>query len=137
MSEYIYKMSWYDSKRHTVSNTDMYYLYEGHTRWGHHWPEGLNCSQRCEIRVIKVDTNSKEYKMASKSSNIASNNELTAVENYIELLQGRPYVQVDQWEWDSKKRVLNIWYEDLNCDLKMGFYEFTFEELLEDGLERI
>ena len=75
--------------------------------------------------------------MASKSSNIASNNELTAVENYIELLQGRPYVQVDQWEWDSKKRVLNIWYEDLNCDLKMGFYEFTFEELLEDGLERI
>ena len=137
MSEYIYKMSWYDSKRHTVSNTDMYYLYEGHTRWGHNWPEGCNGSQRCEIRVRKVNKNSTKYKMAVENSIIASKNELTAIKNYIKLLEGRPGVKVGHWDYNTKERVLYLLYEDLNNDWDMNLTDFTFEELLEDGLERI
>ena len=68
MSEYIYKMSWYESNRHKVSEKDMYYLYEEHTRWGHNWPINRNGHQRCEIRVVKVDKNSVVYKSAVENS---------------------------------------------------------------------
>ena len=71
---YIYQMNWYSSARSTKSDTTMYYLHEKHTRWGHNWREGCNGSQRCEIRVIQVLTDSNEYDMAVKNSNLADLN---------------------------------------------------------------
>jgi hypothetical protein len=65
---YIYQMNWFPSARSMTSHTIMYFLYEKDTRWGHNWIEGTNGSQRCEIRVIKVKTDSNEYESAVKNS---------------------------------------------------------------------
>ena len=62
---YIYKMSWYESPRHKISHTDMYYLNEEDTRWGH--DEG----ERCEIRVIRVKRDSDDYRMAERNTHTA------------------------------------------------------------------
>ena len=74
--EYIYEMSWYESKRHTKPCSIMLYLKEKHTRWGHNWEKGCNGSQRCEIRVIQVLTSSKDYDMAVNNSQHHEKNEL-------------------------------------------------------------
>lgn len=60
--KYIFKMSWYKSKRHIKSHTDMYYKKEEHTRWGHSNP-------LCRIMVVKVSEDSNEYKQAIYRSN--------------------------------------------------------------------
>ncbi len=73
---FIYEMSWYDTKRHTNPSTLMYYLNEVDTRWGHNWTEGCNGSQRCEIRVIQVNTNMGAYSSAINNSQIANTSEM-------------------------------------------------------------
>tara|TARA_R110001606_G_scaffold282330_1_gene430966 strand:- start:265 stop:1029 length:765 start_codon:yes stop_codon:yes gene_type:complete len=57
----IYKMSWYESKRHSKSHTDMYYEKEEHTRWAHF-------SELCRISVMYVTEDSNEYKSAINNS---------------------------------------------------------------------
>ena len=59
--KYIFKMSWYESKRHIKSHSDMYYEKEEHTRWGHSNP-------LCRISVVVVIEDSNEYKAAIKNS---------------------------------------------------------------------
>ena len=56
-------MSWYDSKRHTKSHTDMYYLQEHDTRWGHE-------NELCRISVIEVEETSKEYDSAVNNDKV-------------------------------------------------------------------
>tara|TARA_B110000285_G_C14967779_1_gene534973 strand:+ start:305 stop:826 length:522 start_codon:yes stop_codon:yes gene_type:complete len=76
--KYIYKMSWFDTKRHLISDTDMYFAEEEHTRWGQNWIKGCNGSDICKIFVIQVTICSDEYRMAVKNSanrNNKSNNE--------------------------------------------------------------
>ena len=58
--KYIYCMSWYESKRHSISTTDIYFLKEKDTRWGHG-------ADHCKIMVIKVPTDDPRYKMAVKN----------------------------------------------------------------------
>jgi len=65
--KYIYCMSWYESKRHSKSCTDMYFLKEKDTRWGHDWRQGCNGADHCKIMVIKVPTDDPRYKMAVKN----------------------------------------------------------------------
>jgi hypothetical protein len=62
----IYKMSFYQSPRHTKSHTDTYYAEERDTRWGHRtvWEDGTIC----KIYVILVLKESKEYRMAINNS---------------------------------------------------------------------
>jgi len=59
--KFIYKMSWYDSRRHTVSHTDMYFARECDTRWGH--PNEL-----CRITVIAVREDDQRWEMAKDCS---------------------------------------------------------------------
>jgi len=61
--KYIYKMSWYDSKRHTKSHTDMFYLQEHDTRWGHE-------NELCRISVVEVEETSNEYDSAVNNDKI-------------------------------------------------------------------
>ena len=60
MSAYIYKMSWYDTPRHRISHTDMYFLQPHHTHWDF-------SDELCRITLIRVGIDSNEYKMAEKS----------------------------------------------------------------------
>ena len=59
---FIYKCSFFESEKHTVSHTDMYYNEEKHTRWVH-------CTRDyTTVSVIRVLKNSEEYKSAIKNS---------------------------------------------------------------------
>ena len=59
---FIYKCSFFESKRHTISHTDMYFNEEKHTRWVH-------CSRgHATVSVIRVLKNSEEYKSAINNS---------------------------------------------------------------------
>ena len=57
-------MSWYDSPRHRVSHTDMYYLEPHHTHWGF-------SNELCRITLIRVGIDSNEYKSAVGNSRIS------------------------------------------------------------------
>lgn len=74
MSAYVYKVSWYDSPRCTVSLTDQYYFEPHHTRWGQ-FDQLLRvwgCDELdCRITLITVGINSDEYAMAVKNSQIS------------------------------------------------------------------
>jgi hypothetical protein len=72
--EFVYKMSWFESKRHTISHTDMYFARESDTRWGHHNP-------LCTITVVAVERGTPEYESAIESTK-------TAIEN---ILKGEGY----------------------------------------------
>lgn len=61
--KFIYKMSWFESKRHRISHTDMYYLREEDTRWG--WEDPL-----CKISVFRCYEKSNEYDSAVNNSKI-------------------------------------------------------------------
>ena len=62
-------MAWYESKRHRISHTDMYFLKEEHTRWGHECCT-TNGSDYCKIMVLKVLEDDERYKSAVKNSAI-------------------------------------------------------------------
>ena len=62
----IYKMSFYDSSRHRISHTDMYYAEEKHTRWGHRSPLEDGCI--CKIYCILVSKNTHYYNSAISNS---------------------------------------------------------------------
>ena len=57
----IFKMSWYKSKRHRISHTDMYFSEEKHTRLAYDDP-------LCKIEVIRVLKSSHEYTSAIENS---------------------------------------------------------------------
>jgi len=61
--KFIYKMSWFESKRHRISHTNMFYLREEDTRWGHE-------NQLCKILVFKCCVKSNEYDSAVNNSKI-------------------------------------------------------------------
>ena len=59
---FIYKCSFFESKRHTISHTDMYFNEEKHTRWVH-------CScDHATVSVIRVLKNSPEHESAINNS---------------------------------------------------------------------
>ena len=60
--EYIFKISFYDTRRCKTSHTDMYYLKPEHTQWA------FNSYQITTVFYIKVSINSTEYKSAVKNS---------------------------------------------------------------------
>lgn len=65
---YIYKVSFYESNRHSVSNADMYFLKPEHTRWAF---------DRCaivKIFYIRVDINSSQYRSAVSNSKLHDDN---------------------------------------------------------------
>jgi len=73
--KYIYKMSFYNNGRCIRSHTNMYYLKEEHTRWGHDWNSRRNTGEVCKIFVIEVDEDSNEYNSAVNNSRTADNEE--------------------------------------------------------------
>ena len=73
--KFVYKMSFYPSKRHTISHTNMYFARESDTRWGHHDP-------LCKITVIPVDEDSTEYESAMGNTRKAIDNIINGIDNY-------------------------------------------------------
>jgi len=71
--KYIYKMSFYNNRRCTVSHTDMYYIKEEHTRWGHDFNDGGG--DICRIFVIEVDEDSNQYTSALCNSSLKEKKE--------------------------------------------------------------
>ena len=65
--EYIYKIGFYETNRHRISHTDMYYLKPEHTQWA------FNPYQITKIFYIQVPINSSEYEIAVKSSMLSDN----------------------------------------------------------------
>lgn len=67
-NKFIYKCSWFESKRHKKSHTDMYYEKAEHTEWvvkSFPWAVGL-----AKVEYIAVPVDSKYYEMAVECSNI-------------------------------------------------------------------
>jgi len=73
--KYIYKMSFYDNQRCIKSHTDMYFVKEEHTRWGHDFSSFDNPREVCKIFVIEVDEDSNEYKSAVSNSRVSDKEE--------------------------------------------------------------
>ena len=65
---YVFKMSWFESARHTRSWTDMYFAQAEHTRWGFE-PYGY---PHCRISYVQVPVDSPEYTSAVENSEKAS-----------------------------------------------------------------
>jgi len=63
MYAFIYRMSWFESRRHTKSHTDMYFLDPRHTYWGYSDP-------LCRIELIRVRIDTPEYGCAVSSSKV-------------------------------------------------------------------
>ena len=115
--KFIYKMSWYESKRHKISHTDMYFQYEKDTRWV--YDRVYNDGQWFDITVVRVPINSWEYESAVECSSKCK----SAIGN-------------------SKKKD-NVWsgdYDELKKSYKEVLRDFTRtvkenEELQEEKLE--
>ncbi len=65
--EYIYRISFYDTKRSRSSHTNMYYLKPEHTTWV------FDRDVIAKIFYIKVPIDSNEYYCAVKSSEVMEN----------------------------------------------------------------
>lgn len=64
----IYKCSWFETKKHKKSDTDMYFLKEKDTYWvfnTDNYKAGL-----VRIEIIMIDTESNEYKSAVENDEI-------------------------------------------------------------------
>ena len=77
--EFIYRISWYESKRHTKSHTSMYYLKQQDTLWAFDtldWVKGL-----LKVEIVRVSKISANYRMAvlnsRKQEESLKNNSLT------------------------------------------------------------
>jgi hypothetical protein len=77
--EYIYRISFYDTKRSRTSHTDMYYLKPEHTQWA------FNPYQITKIFYIKVPINSNEYDSAVKNSMIMDTEHRCSCDRNLEL----------------------------------------------------
>lgn len=70
--KYIYHMAFYNNRRCIKPHTNMYFLKEEHTRWGHNWHLD---EEVCKIFVIEVDENSNEYTSALHNSSVEDKKE--------------------------------------------------------------
>ena len=63
---YVYKCSWFESKKHKISHTDMYFNHLDHTLWvldSFDYQEGL-----ARVELVPVERDSPEYEMALANS---------------------------------------------------------------------
>ena len=67
---FIFKISWYESKRHTKSHTDMYYLHEEDTYWAFE-----DNSELLKVELIRVNECSNEWQSACENSKLLHANE--------------------------------------------------------------
>ena len=65
--KYIYKMSWFESKRHHKSHTDMYYLNAEDTKWVF---ETCPLCNHYRVELIQVLSNSSWYGSASRNTEL-------------------------------------------------------------------
>ena len=69
-NKYIYKCSWFKSKRHRISHTDMYFLKPEETHWIYETSDWF--VDLVEIQYIMCSSTSPEYRMALNNSLIAT-----------------------------------------------------------------
>ena len=78
--EFIYMVSIYETKRHRISHTDMYFKEVKDTQWlwiGDESGLKVICSSGYGmVHYIRVKKDSKEYKMAIENSKISDNRDL-------------------------------------------------------------
>ena len=68
-TKFIYKCSFFESKRHKISHTDMYYQKAEHTEWVLKSAAYLN--GLAKVEYIMVAANSNEYKSAVENSHLS------------------------------------------------------------------
>ena len=69
--KFIYKISWFETKRHTKSHTNMYFENPEHTKWVFETNDWFNDLVKVEYIMVGEDT--MFYKCAVESSNLHSN----------------------------------------------------------------
>ena len=82
--KYIYKLSFYESRRHITSHTDMYYCKLEDCLWVYdesymyvnkNYKGDIICSDFFDIQVIKVKNNDDRYESAVHNSNLSNHNQ--------------------------------------------------------------
>jgi hypothetical protein len=127
--EYIYKISFYESNRHKISHTDMYYLNAEDTRWV------FNSGEISKVFYICVDKKSNEYLNAVNNSK--------AIKNENENESGEDINQLKEKIQELKNFISeNFGYEILqyfnDCHsirLTANRYGYTIEELYENIID--
>jgi len=74
---YIYVVKCFSSRRHKVSNTDMYFEYPIDVEWAFQCRCICKDCERYEVHYIKVHKNSQEYESAVGNSNKARENRMS------------------------------------------------------------
>ena len=120
--KFIYKMSWYESKRHKISHTDMYFQYEKDTRWV--YDRVYNDGQWFDITVVRVPINSSECKSAignsKKKDNVWSGDYDELKKSYKEVLRDFTRTAVEYEELKKENKELQKQIEGLFCEFDMS-----------------
>ena len=124
VKKFIYKMSWFESKRHRISNCDMYFANPVHTR------DGLD-NPLCKVFYIAVDENDVYHKSAVENSNqhqtfACYQNQNTEEDDY-HYAQHINELEKEKEEWGNKHDILLAKYNelhnqmvDMNTDMLMN-----------------
>ena len=102
---FIYKISWYESKKHRVSGTDMYYLNSEDTTWIYErcWNDEV-----VKVEYIRVLKNSVYYSTAYESSVIVPLRR--KVKQYYSDLT---YVEINAKNEDELKQMINDYEKNM------------------------
>ena len=116
---FIYKISWYESKKHRVSGTDMYYLNPEDTTWIYErcWNDEV-----VKVEYIRVLKNSVYYSTAYDSSVIVPLRRKVK-EYYSDLT----YVEINDKNEDELKQMI-IDYENIELEQQTIFDKNELEQ---------
>ena len=116
---FIYKISWYESKKHRVSGTDMYYLNSEDTTWIYErcWNDEV-----VKVEYIRVLKNSVYYSTAYESSVIVPLRR--KVKQYYSDLT---YVEINAKNEDELKQMIND-YEKIELEQQTIFDKNELEQ---------
>lgn len=106
--KFIYKISWFESKRHAKSYMDKYYENAEHTKWVFETADWFNDLVRVEY--IMVDDTHTSYLTAVENSNLHSNeiNLFQTSKYFINNEKGWWYIESEEKEKEAKKELIDM-----------------------------
>ena len=116
--KFIYKISWFESKRHKISHTDMYYENAEHTKWVFETIDWFNDLVRVEYIMVGEDT--MFYKVAVESSNLRTANTFIKQRYFINNELGWWDIESEEKEKKAKSELIDMIIE---LELKIRIYE--------------
>ena len=130
--KFIYKMSWYESKRHKISHTDMYFQYEKDTRWV--YDRVYNDGQWFDITVVRVPINSSECKSAignsKKKDNVWSGDYDELKKSYKEVL--RDFTRTVKENEELQEEKLELCAENDRINMKWSNDNENFKGIISE-----